>query len=101
MASKEEKRIKNAEIKKDAKRYQFLREYFGQLVVSVEEASLVISLKQNIEQRNKLRLAAMAINPELRKIEASDLDQRVDEWVESFKLKNLTKLKSEKIVRGN
>lgn len=101
MASKEEKRIKNAEIKKDAERYQFLREYFGQLVVSVEEASLVISLKHNINQRNKLRLAAMGINPELRKIEAKDIDQRVDEWIESFRLKTVEELKVKKTVRGN
>lgn len=98
MASKEEKRIKSVEIKKDAERYQFLREYFGQLVLTTnQDKELIVpdALKP------KLRLVSMGIQPSLRKIEGSDLDRNIDEWVESFKLKNLTRLKGEKTVVSN
>ena len=72
-------------IKQDLERYAFLREYLGQLVLTTELDRGIIHFGPI---KRKLFLKALAIQPTLAKIEGGTLDQRIDEWLESFAMTN-------------
>lgn len=93
MASKEEQRLKCVASKKDVERYKFLREYFGQLVLTIDQESEI--LMPGVVNDKKLTLKAMAIQPSLKKIKGESLDKNIDEWIESFKQAKLAELKKE------